>query len=37
MNILRTKKRQRYEIHDILYRNKLILFSKSQKNIMKYK
>ena len=26
-----------YEIHDILQRNKLRLFSKSQKNIMKYK
>ena len=30
------QKRQRYEIHDILQRNKLRLFSKSQKNIMKY-
>ena len=31
------QKRQRYEIHDILQRNKLRLFSKSQKNIIKYK
>ena len=34
---LTNQKRKRYEIHDILQRNKLRLFSKSQKNIMNYK